>query len=239
MMTSDDVVGVEWPDFLTWFRSVWQQGQHVAIVGPTGCGKTTVAVGITSLRKWVIALDPKGGDKTLKKSGYTPVADWPLPKPIRNDIADGKSARLVMGFKPRTMPEIDKLKALLRDTMEGIWIDGGWTVQADEAQILADRKMMNLGSHMEKMLVAARDKNISMVSLFQAPAWVPTATTRQATFIFIFPTRDVDVIKSLAAKIGRNWRDLEQILHAIPDHYCIVSGLNPREPLILTKPDEV
>lgn len=238
-MRHNDVIGVEWPDFLQWFRSVWEQGQHVAIVGPTGCGKTTFAVGITRLRKWVLALDAKGGDSTLKKSGYTPVNSWPLPKEIRNDVAEGKAARLVMGFMPKAVAEFETLKTLLRETLEGIWIDGGWTVEIDEAQIACDRKMMNLSGHVEKLLVAARDKRLSVLTLFQAPAWVPTATTRQATWVVIFPTRDVDVIKTLAAKIGRDWRDLQAILHEIPDHYCIVAGLNPRDPLILTKPEKV
>jgi hypothetical protein len=234
-----DVIGVEWDDFLTYFASQWRQGEHVAIVGPTGCGKTTCAVGITGLRKWVLALDAKGGDSTLQKSGYQRVSEWPLPKPVRNAIAEGRPARLVMGFLPRTMPEIANLKTLLRDTVEGVWIDGGWTIEIDEAQIITDRKMMNLGPQIEQLLVAARDKKISVINLFQAPAWVPTATTRQATWVFIFRTRDVGVIKTLAEKIGRDWRTLHTILHTLPEWHCVVAGLDPRDPLIVTAPHEV
>jgi energy-coupling factor transporter ATP-binding protein EcfA2 len=235
----DDVVGVEWDVFLDWFKTVWHQGQHVSIIGPTGCGKTTAAVGIAKLRRWVIALDPKGGDTTLSDSGFRRVREWPLPKDVLQDVAEGRSARVVQGFMPRKMAEFTVLKELLRDTIEGVWLDGGWTVIVDETQIACDRKMMNLGPQVEKMLVAARDKKLSTITLFQAPAWVPTATTRQATWIIIFPTRDETVIKTLAAKIGRDWHDLKYILHMLPDHHCVIAGLNPRDPLVLTKPEKV
>lgn len=235
----DSVVGVPWDVFMAWFAHVWEQGQHVAIVGPTGCGKTTVALGICKLRNWVLALDAKGGDSTLKGAGFTPVSDWPPPRQVQRDIAEGRPARLVVGFTPRTLAEKAKLKDFLRVVLEAAWVDGHWTVEVDELQLMADRKMMNLSGIVEEFLVAARDKGLSVITAFQAPAWVPTASTRQATWIIIFPTRDETVIKSLAAKVGRDWRELRSILHSLPDHCCVVAGLNPRDPLVLTKPPKV
>lgn len=235
----NQVIGVEWPLFLRWFSSVWRQGQHIAVIGPTGCGKTTFAVGITRQRKWVLALDPKGGDDTLTDSGFTRVREWPLPKRMLTDIAEGRPCRVVLGFKPTELVHKIALKELMRDGLDGAWIDGGWTVVCDETQILADRKMMNLSSQIETLQIAARAKLLSNITLFQAPAWVPTACTRQASFIVIFPTQDITVIKTLAEKIGRNWRDLVDILHELPDFHCVVAGLNPRDPLVLTKPEEV
>jgi energy-coupling factor transporter ATP-binding protein EcfA2 len=243
--TTDDhdteqlLVGVPWELFLQWFASVWKQGQHVAIVGPTGCGKTTCAVGLTRLRKWVLALDAKGGDDTLAGSGYTPVADWPPPRRIVKDISEGRPARLVVGFTPKTLKDRPKLRDFLARVLDGAWLDGGWTLEIDELQIMADHKMMGLGASVEEFLIAARNKKVSVLTLFQAPAWVPTASTRQATWIILYPTRDETVIKSLAAKIGRPWQELKAILHALPDHHIVVVGLNPRDPYVLTKPEFV
>lgn len=238
---SDDqfVVGVEWPMFLKWFGSVWEQGQHVALVGPTGCGKTTAAVGICGLRRWVLGLDAKGGDSTLSAAGWTSVNDWPPPRKIRQDIAEGRAARLVAGFSPRTIHDRTRLRDFLRTVMEQAWVDRNWTLEVDELQLMADRKMMNLGPLIEEFLVAARDRGVSVVQCFQAPAWVPTASTRQATWIGLFPTRDTTVIKSLAEKTGRPWHDLETVLHEIPDHHMLMTGLNPRDPMVLTLPEKV
>lgn len=235
----DFVIGVPWETFIAWYSTVWEQGQHVALVGPTGCGKTTCAIGIGRTRRWVLALDAKGGDSTLAKSGYTRITSWPPPRKIRQDIAEGRPARLVAGFSPKTLADRPRLRLFLRRVLDEAWIDGGWTIQVDELQIMAHGKMMGLSGEIEQFLVAARDKNLSVLNLFQAPAWVPTAATRQAEWIILYPTRDIDVIKALAAKIGRDWHDLAELLHELPDHHIVVSGVNPRDPLVLTKPAKI
>lgn len=235
----DIVVGVEWPTFLAWFASVWKQGQHVALVGPTGCGKTTAEIGLCGLRRWVLGLDAKGGDDTLALAGWQQVDAWPPSKKIRNDIAEGRPARLVAGFSPETIHDRVRLTEFLQKVMEAAWIDRNWTLGIDELQLMADRKMMGLGPLVEEFLVAARTRGVSVVSCFQAPAWVPTASTRQATWIGLFPTTDTGVIKTLAEKIGRDWHDLEAVLHELPDHHMVMCGQNPKDPMVLTRPEKI
>ena len=63
LLAADDaarVISAEWDLFLDWFKDNWHPGDHAALIGPTGEGKSTFAVGILGLRKWVLALDPKG-----------------------------------------------------------------------------------------------------------------------------------------------------------------------------------
>ena len=87
----------------------WKPGQHVALIGPTGEGKSTYAVGILALRKYVLALDPKGEDETLAASGYERLTCWPPPGKVRERIAQGGTARLIVGGATRTQGELDKL----------------------------------------------------------------------------------------------------------------------------------
>src|SRR5215469_8515779 len=91
------VVSLHFPLFLRWLETNWEPGEHFALCGPTGEGKTTFAVGIMQLRKWVMALDAKGEDDTLASSGFQRVLSFPLDKKIRQDIAEGKPARLIIG----------------------------------------------------------------------------------------------------------------------------------------------
>lgn len=60
--------------------SPWKPGGHWALIGPTGEGKSTFAVGILGLRKWVLSLDPKGEDETLESSGYQRLTTMPPPR---------------------------------------------------------------------------------------------------------------------------------------------------------------
>ena len=83
-------VWLGWEDYLSWLGGKlttvtaswgeqvklgppWQPGEHDAMIGPTGEGKTTYAAGRLGLRKYVMALDPKGEDETLAKTGYARV----------------------------------------------------------------------------------------------------------------------------------------------------------------------
>lgn len=232
--SAPDIEGMAWPDFLDHFRIKWRPGQHVALVGPTGVGKSTFACGILAHRRYVLALDPKGGDSTLGTLGYPRLTSWPPPERVFDDIAEGKPARFIVGNLLRTAGDAPTLRAVLKATLDGVFEIGGFTLYVDEFQLLADRKMMGLGSEVEQLLVAARDKGISVVTSYQAPAWVPTAASRQATWVALWPTKDENVIKILASNIGHNWRVLWSAMEQLPEHHVLVINQRPRVPMIVT-----
>jgi hypothetical protein len=233
------VIGVSWRVFLMWLQDIWQPGQHMFIVAPTGEGKTTLAVPILELRKWVLALDPKGIDDTLAESGFTRVESLPLPRKMRNDIADGKPARIIIGGSARSDEDQEKLKRLMKQALKMAREHGGWTIYVDEFQILADRRMYGLDKDVELLLIAARRDRSSVVMTFQAPAWVPRAATRQARVGIIGPTRDRTMIKNVAESMGRDWRELSLIIDEIPSFYWIVIPKNVRAPVLLVHPPKL
>lgn len=233
-----DVVGKTWEEFLEWFATAWKPGEHAALVGPTGMGKSTFAVGILELRKYVLALDPKGGDETLETAGYERMTAWPLPAKAWDRIGEGQPARFIVGNKSDTMQDRVRLRQLLSECLGGVFESRGWTVYADEFQLLADRKMMNLGALVEQLLIAARSKKITVVTSYQAPAWVPSAASRQATWIVLWPTRDVDVVKKLANVVGRDWRMIWSAMKALPPFHVLVIGRNPHMPMVVTTAPE-
>ena len=229
-------VGVPWDVHLAWFADMWKVGQHKALVGPTDSGKTTYAVPILRLRRFVLAFDPKGGDSRLAASGFTPCPKWPPGGKIREDIAEGRPARLVVGFPCQTLADKKRLRKLQADAMEGAWEEGGWTLYLDEFQVLADRRMMGLDKMAEELLISARDpKRMTIVTSYQAPAWVPTASTRQAQWFAVWKTLDVNIIKALAEKMGRDWREMLRIMRAMPRHHILIGGTDTDAPLVITK----
>lgn len=233
------VVSLEWSLFLRWLESNWEPGEHFALIGPTGEGKTTFAVGILRLRKWIMALDAKGEDDTLAASGFQRVTKFPLSRKIRNAVAEGNPARLLIGGPTTSFEEEKQLRALLAQAVAMVRHQGGWTLYADEFQILSDLRMFGLGKPIEQGLVSARSKGTSIVTSFQAPAWVPKASTRQATLVAMWPTRDRAMIKSVAESMGRDWHELMSIVDSLPQYHPVVIPKSVFEPYILTHPPAV
>lgn len=230
------VIGVPFDHFLIWLRSSWTPGKHFALCGPTGEGKSTFAVHALKSRKWVMALDAKGEDDTLEASGFTRITSFPLPRRIRNDISEGLPARLILGGSARNDREERALRSLMAQGVAAVRQQGGWTVYADEFQVLADLRMFGLGKPIEQLLITARKNRTSVMTSFQAAAWVPKAATRQAAFIALWPTRDRAMIKAIAEAAGRPWREVEEAVDVLPQYYVIIIPSNIHSPMMIVHP---
>lgn len=243
-----EVVPLIWDDptngFRAWFRSVWEPGQHLSVIAPTGAGKTTFVGGVLGFRRYVLGLDPKGGDSTLARLGMERLPSWPGERRMqeicaRND-EDGNPTRYIVGPIATTMRERrEKLAPVLQRALEGAYDMGGWTIYADELQILTDPRIMNLRREVDEILIAARDKALSLVSSYQAPAWVTPHASRMSTWVAVSYTRDVDVVNRLAEILGRPKAEIRGCVDALEEYTWIVVGRNPREPLRVTLPAPV
>ncbi len=237
-MPAPDIQGKTWDDFLADFHQEWEPGQHAALIAPTGQGKTTVLVSLLGGRKFVLAFDPKGGDTTLAKTGFKRLPNWPPKSKDYDDMAAGKPVRYLIGPKVHTRDDRARLQAVQTATLKGAFDDGGWTVAIDELQVAADK--MGHADDIETMLIAARDKKLSVVSLFQRPANVPRAAYEMASYIFLGLTLDVDTVNRLAEIVGRPKYEIRGAVEGLASHdySWMVLPNNPRRPIILTLPRE-
>jgi hypothetical protein len=221
----------------------WKPGQHMALVGKTGEGKSTLAVGILKTRKYVLALDPKGEDETLEAAGFTRVFALPprkkLPRDVQRDLDEGRPVRLVVGGASRTREADKKLRQLLEDALEYARQSTGWTVYADEYQLLADQRMYGLGPQVERLLISARSAKTSVVTAFQAPAWVPKASTRQSNIIVSWRTRDEDMVKNIARAAGRDWHQIGAVIDELPKYHVLVIPDELRAPMMITSAPKI
>lgn len=235
----------------------WAPGMHMALIGKTGEGKTTFAVGILQVRKYVLALDPKGEDETLAASGFRRILTVPksgdetiletvrrwvqghhrpseFPREIQRDLEDGSPVRLIVGGASDTRRDDEKLRALLADCLEYVRASGGWTLYADEYQVLSDMRMFKLGPMIERLLISARRKRTSVVTAYQAPAWVPKAATRQARIIVAWKTNDRDMIQAIAQAAGRDWHAVKAAMEELPPFHALVIPDDIRAPMMIT-----
>ncbi|HLI23352.1 MAG TPA: hypothetical protein VKU91_00230 [Acidimicrobiales bacterium] len=249
--TFPQVEAMDWDAFIRLLRREWAPGEHMSIVAPTGEGKTTVVTSILTEvgHKWELALDPKGGDSTLAALDWPRISGLPPPKrwhefwrrDIYQDMAEGRPFRAIVGNVTYTVDDVIRLRSELGRTLDDVFAQGGWTVAIDEFQILADKRLMDLGAEAERLLIAARDKGVRLVMLFQAPRWVPRASQDQTKWNLVGLTRDKDVVERLAEMLGRSRAEIQGAISGLGarPYSWLCARNNPRQPLIVTRPPAV
>lgn len=269
------VVWLEWQQYLDWLcgklryadnawgervklPGPWEPGQHFALIGPTGEGKTTHAGGMLGQRKWVIALDPKGEDETLSAFGFERVRSmwepgWQYRARHREDaktwkdvwkrIDAGQPARLVVGGSAYSDSEVARLKQLMIDATKFVTYVPGFTFYIDELEIATSQELFNIRALVNRMLVSARNKGgkpTSVLTAYQAQAWVTKHAIRQAKKGTIWPTGDRDMIKAVAQALGRDWRDVAACVDQLPAFHTATIPRGKRGgPMVLTSAPKV
>jgi energy-coupling factor transporter ATP-binding protein EcfA2 len=232
---------LQWEDFLKRMAVEWKPGEHVATIVPTGGGKTTFVGGLVKTRRYVLALDVKGGDATLRKLGWERITKWPLTREDRNDIEDGKPFRRLVGGTG--MKPIDRLKRydLCKRVLGSMLEEGGWTVVATDLKILTHPKFGGLWDDIEELTLLARERAISVITDMQRVSGQPRESTDQATWLAIGYTRDVDAVNRLGEMMGRSRAEMRGAITALGDlpYSFLVVNRDPRSPIILTRPDKL
>jgi hypothetical protein len=156
-------------------------------------------------------------------------------------MAAGDPYRRIVGQIVHTTADLDRLQESMRHSLNKVFEHGGWTIAVDEFQLVADRRMMDLGTEVERLLIAARDKGVSVITLFQAPRNVPRAAVDQCEYVWVGLTRDRDVIQRISEILGRSFAEVEGAVEGLGsrDYAWLIARNNPRKPLIVTRPPYV
>lgn len=192
----------------------WRQGQHIAMIGPTEAGKSTLTYAILPDRKYVTFFATKPRDPVLdqfaRKGRFARIEDWP---PYHPDGRPGKG--LVMHRRPLTAAEMPRRllwpdastldsgphqRRVFQKAFHDIYSQGGWTVVWDEFWMMTS--ILKMEQQARVMLQQARSNFISFVVGAQRPSRIPLEIYDQSSHLFFW--RDNDEV-NLRRMSGVGW----------------------------------
>lgn len=188
----------------------WKAGEHVSLIGPTGLGKTTMLLNVLPMHPFVTVFATKPRDKTMtaliQHEGYVRFESWP------KGLDPVQYPRRVIWPDATRLDSKENQKAVFRDAFGRIYREGGWTLALDETWYLDE--ILKLSEEIRTYLLQARSLDISLLSAFQRPAWVPRELYSSSTHLMFWRTNDETDLRSLS---GIGYRSAALIRDIVSD----------------------
>jgi hypothetical protein len=190
---------LSWDDFLS-YVFIWNQNQHVGLVGPTEQGKTNLGYHLLQLRRFVTYFAIKPYDETLeafvksKSDGsFTRLYDWPPEKkrlilPNKRITAEQMPRRMLWP-DARALDSEEEQQRVFTKALADIYADGGWCTVLDDYWYMAN--ILGFEKQTKKFLANARSNYIPMMIAVQRPSGNRLVEIfDQTTHLFFFRDND-------------------------------------------------
>lgn len=195
-----DAPRVPW-DVFTAQHFAWKRGEHVALLGPTGQGKTFLLRALLPMHPYVVVFATKPRDdvmtQLITQRGYTRLERWGS-YPVKD------MPRRVLWPDATRIDSVMHQREVFHDAFGRIFREGGWTVALDETWWHAN--ILRLEMDIKVFLLQGRSLDISLISATQRPAHVPLEIYDQSTHLFFWRDNDdanLDRLKRIHSRSGR------------------------------------
>lgn len=215
------VVPIRWSEFYN-THFIWEQGEHVTAIGPTGQGKTTLCLALLEKRQYPVVLACKPRDEVLddvKKYGYEIVRKWPPGKFGGRFYKPSTTPKLALWPPSERLHSRHKQRQVFLDFLEDAFQSGGYALFADEIRYLTND--LKLEPEMTRILLQGRSLGLSLVSSTQRPRHVPLEIYSQPTHLFLFRESDRQNLQRLSEIGGVNTDEVKRIVQVLPDHHFL------------------
>lgn len=231
-----------------------EPGQQVTMVGPNGCGKTTLGMKLLAatteqhshLRGVALVMKPhKGpksegrratGDRTVanltRALGGKVIRDWPPPP-----LAWRSEPPFWALWPPHTAePEVDddRHAVIFRKCLIDLYKKGDSVAFADEAAGLSDQ--LKLDDVLIQTLTRGRSMSASLILATQRPRFVPRAMFTEAKHFFLWRMADEGEYERLREISGGRMsrKELVAVLSGLGKHECLYLYPGENKAAILT-----
>jgi hypothetical protein len=184
----------------------WRSGEHFALIGPTGQGKTTMLLNLLPLHPYVVVFATKPRDKTMDTliaQGYLRMERW-------QSLDPKQYPRRVLWPDATRMDSAITQRDIIHHGFGAIYREGGWTVAVDETWYLANE--LKLGHDIKVYLLQARSMGISLLCATQRPASIPVEIYDQSTHLMFWRDNDENNLKRIS---GISWRSAALVRYVV------------------------
>lgn len=217
-------IGPESRALFTELSYTWKQGQHVAIFGGTGSGKTRLARELDQIRLdrggfvvvFVAKLRP---DETILKDykGWTRWKTWKK----RPNLTDNRILLWPAVEKLNKREAITLMRTVFAEALDEISKVGLWTVHIDEGLLMCDPSDsgLQLAGDIGLMYSLMRSSHATMITLAQRPAHLPLSIYANMSYAFVGQAKELGDLKRLANLDGKmTARELQGIIQTNDEH---------------------
>lgn len=160
------------PNPLSPSPNLWRQGEHVAVIGDTGSGKSFLMTRLAPMRDWCVFIRTKADDNRLPGFGRA-----------------RKTAQIRLYANNHWLLDLSRMDPNRQAyeaarCLDMVWRERGWTVVVDELWYI-ERKL-GLQDFVDRLTTQGRSERITVLTGVQRPAWVSKFAFAESTHIFVF-----------------------------------------------------
>lgn len=237
---------LRWAEFQRFFLNTHEQGEHVAIVGPTGGGKTRIGLELCKLvgsrmasdrrpsRVTVLCYKPR--DDTIRE--VLPEREWPVIKSWPPGYGQEHCIVWVRGGKTN-LGRRKLQRAVFVPLLDQMYAEGHQSVYIPEAAHFErplNKDGLGMSGTMTELWSAARSNKLTVISDTQRPRWVSVSMWTEPTFFVIVKPKHRADIKTIAEASGFGFEVWEAVSRLGPYEFvCVVTKRGGVEGIFVSK----
>lgn len=196
---------IPWPTLRSRLVKDWEPGEHITLVGPTGSGKTHMALALAELCRYSLIIATKREDPLLASLAHRHKVTTDLSEVLWAAEGNYPIDKRVMYWPkfPEKMGQRERLAKqaqLIRKALD--WADktGNWAIVLDELMWVS--RNLGLEKEIESVYFQGRTQGVSMIGAAQRPSHVPLLAFSQARYLFLWQSndrRDLERLREISA----------------------------------------